>query len=402
MVGTASAFLRFNIDGVNMHLLAIEDHLRRTSPAYESEEAGCLMKHALQLQEQSLEGISHASEVGDREKVKVFRDLQKGAEALRKRFREKADPDQLIMEVRALRKRAESLDPSFNLEKCASCGDLDEHGVETLKALQADYDGNHKFKVLEEGMAHTVLDSLAEKDGVQPPQLIIDDNCHDPNKGLYQAGKIMVCRSGVSEHVLSHEFGHYKQHLAGKPLDENEAEQYAIEVTAAHAPHSSKGLNSETANYGVREAHMAKRFPELKQVGKIYGASIVGALATPLANQLDTMYPLSVMGQNPSLASDLIGIAAFGIAAASGKWPKWEIPLAVIGGGFVNDGMQRYVFPRIPGMPVSISRGAIRVSYPAGNSRIATMTRPSVRVTPTNGPLAHSIGSQGKFAVVTA
>lgn len=139
MVGTASNFLTYNSDSVMMHLLAIEDHLRHLDPAYRSEDSSCLVKHALQLREQSLEGISHATAEADREKVAVFRDLERGAEHLRDLFKRRTSPDTLILEVRTLRKRAETLDPTFNLEKCRSCGNaeqfLEELGAENEKGL---------------------------------------------------------------------------------------------------------------------------------------------------------------------------------------------------------------------------------------------------------------------------
>ena len=403
MVGTAQTFLTFNIDGVHMHLLAIEDHLRRLSREYESEEASCLMKHALQLQEQSLEGISHASDVGDKEKTQVFRDLQKGAEALRKKFKERADPDDLIKEVRALRKRAEVLDPTFNLEKCASCGDIDLASVEKIKALQANYMRQPRFRVLEEGMAHAVLNTLAEEDGVQPPELVIDDGCHDPNKGVYDNGKIKVCRSGVSEHLLAHEYGHHRQALAGNPLDEDEAERFAVDAMAEHRPHSHKGLNSQTAKHsGKSERSLAIRLksPEMKQLGTILGASAAGTVAEPLNNALDAKYPGIAMGQNPSLLVD-VG-ATIGLSYAALKKRKYAIPLAVLGGSFLADGIRRYVFPRIPGLPVGRMQTRIVTVTSQGGNASPTMTRASVRLTPTNGPLASSTMSRGKFAVVTA
>jgi len=126
MVGTAESFLKYNTVGTMKNLLALEDHLRNLSPRYESEDASCLMKHSLQLEEQADEGISHASELEDGEKVSVFHDLQEGARHLREQFKSRVSPSSLIVEVRRLRKRAEVLDPSFNLEKCKSCGNAED------------------------------------------------------------------------------------------------------------------------------------------------------------------------------------------------------------------------------------------------------------------------------------
>ena len=133
MVGIAENFLRYNTDSVMKNLLALEDHLRNLSSQYESEDASCLMKHSLQLEEQADEGISHASELEDREKVSVFHDLQEGARHLREQFKSRVNPSSLIVEVRKLRKRAEALDPTFNLEKCKSCGSA-EGFLEEFKA----------------------------------------------------------------------------------------------------------------------------------------------------------------------------------------------------------------------------------------------------------------------------
>jgi len=121
MTGTAENFLRYNEENVMMHLLAVEDHLRNLSPEYETEHASCIYKHALQLKEQSLEGISHSSELHEEEKAQIFERLKLGASEIQEGLKSRIPPTELIRRVRELRGIAEGLDPSYSLQKCEAC-----------------------------------------------------------------------------------------------------------------------------------------------------------------------------------------------------------------------------------------------------------------------------------------
>jgi len=397
MVGTASAFLKFNIDGSMMQILALEDHLRRTSPRYESEEASCLVKHILQLNEQSLEGISHAAEVGDKDKVQVFRDLQKGAEHLREQLRKRVDPLKLIREVRALRKRAEALDPSFNLEKCKSCGNIEDY--ETL--MEATHSGS-SLADAEEKNAYHVLDQFSKREGVDPPKLVIDPSCSDPNKGVYDRGTIKVCKGAVSNHVLFHEAFHHLQYLRGEPLNEDEAEKYAINF-AEHTPHNSKGLNlHESKEYGRGKFRMQSKLKTKWPIKSLIAIEVVGAAAAaiePLNDYVDVTYPNGFLGQKASTLVDLAGAVGFGVGALYMKVGKATIPMAVASSFFVNDWVRKNVIPMI--LPAA-RVGGVRYAATRVTQNNSTSIGRTVRMTPNGTPYPSPSVVRSKYDIVTA
>jgi len=409
-LGSEERFLEYNRSNIFTNLLQLEDHLRNLDPSVgvDAEFLSCCSKHLAITEGECREAQSHCLVVEGKDCSARYKIIGDAARDLRKKIQEGGvDPDDAILEARRIRHIFEEANPKFDTSKCASCGKLDSEGVEKIRALQAEYEGPRRLQILEEGMAHAVLEKASKDNGVEPPELIIDPSCHDPEKGLYKDGKILLCRSGVSEHLILHEFKHYLQHREGKPLDEDEAERFAVDSVASHSPHNDKGLNSKYAEHNSREnklpisQHVKS---QIKQVGMVYAASAVGTVSEPINNYLDATYGGKIFGYSPSLVMD-VGVPAL-IAAVeayskSPKMRKWDIPLAVIGGGFVNDGIRRYIFPRIPGLPTRAITRVISAGVPtrAVNS---TMLRPSVRVTPTNGPLASSPGSKGKFAVVSA
>lgn len=351
MVGTSSTFLALNSTSAMKHLLAIEAHLRDLPASYESEEASCLVKHALSLEEQSDEGISHATDVGDKEKLAVFKDLQKGAKEIRSLLSQKTSPSALLKRVRELRKRAEALDPTFDLSKCATCkGEASEDDIAALEKLDAEFTPPPppSFEEIEEGAARYFLGALAQRDGIEPPNLVIDPGCDDPVKANYQAGIIKVCRGGASQRVLGHEYGHHRQLLNGKPFSEEEADAFARSVL-------SQGLNAESADFtisGRRQMTISKE--RMRTVGIINGAALLGLGLVKLNNQLDAKYPARIAGQNPSLFVDLIGGLGLTYAALVAKKDWQSIAAAVAGSSLIVDLLNRVILPRvgIAGVPV--------------------------------------------------
>lgn len=280
------------------------------------------MKHSLQLEEQADEGISHASELEDEEKVSVFHDLQEGARRLREQFKARVDPSRLILEVRALRKRAEILDPSFNLEKCKSCGNAEE----MLSELR-DMDRNtgESLGDLERGMAEKVLSGLSKKYGVKPPKLEILDECHEPSEGHYKLGTIRMCRGGINEHVLIHEFGHYMNDLKGKPLDEDDAEAFAVNIIG-------KDLNSRGVNHSYSDRKM-KVSAQVKEVALAVGGVNVGwGIGYAAKAYGDPALP-TLMGQKASLYVDVLGTIAGVVVALKSKKESVRKAAAFIAAG---------------------------------------------------------------------
>jgi len=121
MTGNAENFLKYNEDNVMMQLLALEDHFRLLSSDYKSEHAACCTKHILFLLEEAREGQSHASEVGDSKKVRIFKEIDEDTQKVRVDIESHVPPEEIIRKVRAIRRKVEGLNPNFNLEKCEAC-----------------------------------------------------------------------------------------------------------------------------------------------------------------------------------------------------------------------------------------------------------------------------------------
>lgn len=231
MVGSAEAFLKYNKDNVMKHLLAIEAHLRELEEGYRPDHASCVIKHILQLEEQCEEGISHAAELGQDEVAKIFKRVRDEAESIRKALLEGRPPAEIIRMVRAVRRVAEKLDPSFELEKCTTC-------TVDLGKVKAGHEGSGDLRKMEEEYADKVLSYLSEKYGVRKPKLVLLDKCpgEPADFGLYVKDRkeIVLCRGGVDVHKLAHEFAHYLQDVRKADVDweegECEAESFALNV----------------------------------------------------------------------------------------------------------------------------------------------------------------------------
>lgn len=118
-------FLSYNKDNVMKHLLAIEDHCRNLKPGYSSEHFSCITKHALQVEEQAEEGISHASEI-EPESVRIFSQVRRQIREFRKELKRDQSPDNAIRNIRKIRKEAEKMDPEYNVSACKTCRSTEE------------------------------------------------------------------------------------------------------------------------------------------------------------------------------------------------------------------------------------------------------------------------------------
>ncbi|MHA1852559.1 MAG: hypothetical protein ACTSUF_03520 [Candidatus Heimdallarchaeaceae archaeon] len=117
-------FLSYNEDNILKHLLAIEDHARNLKSGMKPEHYACITKHALQVEEQAEEGISHASEV-EPEKVDVFIKIRGWIKQFRKELKKDTDPKATIREIRRIRKEAEKLNREYNMSECKVCGPIE-------------------------------------------------------------------------------------------------------------------------------------------------------------------------------------------------------------------------------------------------------------------------------------
>lgn len=123
-------FLKFNKDNLMKHLLAIEDHARYLKEGMSPEHYACITKHFLQAEEQSDEGISHASVI-EPENLEIFKDVKNKLFEMRNKMTNNTSPENVITAIREIRKIAEKLDPSYNTSECKVCGSVEE----SLKGL---------------------------------------------------------------------------------------------------------------------------------------------------------------------------------------------------------------------------------------------------------------------------
>gem|GEM_PF-2594916 len=264
MVGDARAFLRFNKEEIFKDLLAVEGHLRNVKPGYKSQDLACIAKHLADAEGHADEAISHAAELGDDEASRKFRELRDRLRDLRRDLQEsKISLEEAIRRVREVRRYFEGFNPEFDVSKCRACGEVEEVLAKLKIPLTS-------LRDLEEEVAHKMLEHLASKYGVPKPEIRFIDECPtEPVKfGLYsrEGDKhvITLCRGGLSAHVLAHEFKHYLDSLAGRPLSEEEAESFAFEE--ANGNSRGKALYSE-ARYKILGERMAWR-----EIGLIYGS----------------------------------------------------------------------------------------------------------------------------------
>jgi len=365
MVGSAERFLSYNETNVMKHLLAIEAHLRELGSNYKGEHASCVVKHLLQLEEQCEEGISHASELGLDRKVEIFREIHSQIPALRKSLEEGANPNDLIRKVREIRRKAEGLNPNFNLEQCKACGNIEEV-LAKLKIPRT------TIAELEEETAHRILESLSAKYNVPKPKLTLLDKCPTEPTGFGEfqvrngEPEIVLCRGSADVHKLLHEVKHYLDYLAGKPLSEEEAEQFALEEVA-------KPIYVEASHSRDGEKMVAWR-----EIGVIYGGQHIAKGLERGFEEIDRMTGklAAPVEQRPSTWLNIgLGVGLPLIAVFARIRDPWDKLLVLMGGHFstkIWDYVEEYM---------AAKGGAAAAYVPA--SAAPTVTAPAVAAPPT-------------------
>ncbi len=203
---TAENFLRWNKNEIYKGLLAVEGHLRNFY------DIGCIIKHLSEIESHCDEAISHSAELNLDEISLKFKELRDKIRELKEKITE-MDPIEAIRTIRRLRKEFESFNKEFEI-KCAC--------------------GHNQYTSLEEEYAHKILDMLSKEYGIPKPKLTILDECPLKEPVSYaqfivkDQPEIILCKGAIDLHKILHEWHHYMQYLENKPLDEKQAEEYAL------------------------------------------------------------------------------------------------------------------------------------------------------------------------------
>ncbi len=113
-------FLEYNVDNIFINLIQLETHLRNLDTTdNEKGHSACLVKHLAEVEGESSEAISHSATIAP-EKTREFKEIKETAHEMRKKLGDK-NPDEMILEVRALRKRVEKLNPEWDTSNCKAC-----------------------------------------------------------------------------------------------------------------------------------------------------------------------------------------------------------------------------------------------------------------------------------------
>jgi len=361
-----SYYLIFNKDEIFKNLIASEGHFRNFKSLKEDEKGflNCIVKHLADAEGHCDEAISHALIAKDRETSRKYLELRDEIRNFRKWIQSSPiTRDDGIREIRKLRRQFEGFNPDYDVSKCETCGDPTKI-MENITKIISDIKNNahakaaheneaEDFLVMEKEMAEKVIAKLSEKYGVDPPELVISDECHEPMIGLYTSafmgspGRIMVCKTGVNLHVLCHEFWHHVQAKNGMHLDEGEAEKFAVEYCASPV---QKGLYSNHA-HSHTDSKMVK---SIKDVGIIYGLQQVGFGTDYLLKWADTQMPLGFLGQPVSLWGDLFG-AIGGILGALYLKAPYDLAAATVG-GYVSTDLWNHLIRLTAAPPALVAR----------------------------------------------
>lgn len=244
--------------------------------------------------------------------------------------------------------------------------------MKNMKVDLAHYQDNEDFLSMEKEMAQKLIDRLSAKYGVKPPELFINDECHEPMIGLYSANRIMVCQTGINLHVLAHEFWHHVQKERGMHMDEGEAEKFAVNL---FEPEFQKGLYS----FHTHSHNESKMVKSIKDVGIIYGLQQVGFATDYALKYADTLRPEGLLGQPLSLWGDILGVIG-GIWGAMKLKAPYDLAAAMVG-GYLSTDLWRHLARVVP------------------LTRVAT---PPLVYTPPGTVTTPAITSAGRYAIITA
>jgi len=341
-ISKESYYLIFNKDEIFKNLIASEGHFRNFKSLKEDEKGflNCIVKHLADAEGHCDEAISHALIAKDRETSRKYLELRDEIRNFRKWLQSSPiTRDDGIREIRKLRRQFEGFNPDYDVSKCETCGDPTEV-MEDITKIISDLKNNSQeiaahepeadeFLCMERNMAETLIAKLSEKYGVDPPELVISDKCHEPMIGLYTVNRITVCKTGVNLHVLAHEFWHHVQKERGMHMDEGEAEKFAVGLfKASH----QKGLYSNHA-HSHNDRKMVK---SIKDVGIIYGLQQLGFAADYGLKYADTLAPEGFLGQPISLWGDIFGSVG-GILGALYLDEPYDLVAAMVGGYLSTD-----------------------------------------------------------------
>ena len=357
-----SYYLNFNRDEIFKSLIASEGHFRNFTSLKEDTAGflGCVVKHLADAESHADEAVSHALIAEDAETSRKFMELRDDIRKLRKWIQSSPiTRDEGIREIRKIRRRFEAFNQDYDVSKCETCGDPAEVMEEITKILNdlkktplevaAHEPEADEFLLMERDMAEKLIAKLSKKYGVEPPEIVISDECNEPHVGLYRDGQIMMCQSAVNLHVLAHEFFHHVQKERGKHMDEGEAEKFAIDLF--EAPHQ-KGLYSNH-EHSHNDSKMTKT---LKDVGTIYAGQHAGQLAEMFLQWADIMRPEGIAGMKISLIGDILG-AIGGVAGALYFKEPWDLLSALLGGHMSTD---LWRFAPVPvGLPLAVPPGLV-------------------------------------------
>ena len=382
-------YLNFNKDEIFKNLIASEGHFRNFKSTKE-DTAGylnCIVKHLADAEGHCDEAISHALIAENEETSRNFLELRDTIRDFRKYVQSSPiTRDEGIREIRKLRRRFEAFNPDYDMSKCETCGDTSEVMDEITKILGDLRNKSHEvaahepeaddFIFMEREMAEKLIIKLSDKYGVKPPQIVINDECHEPNFGLYSANKIMVCKTGVNLHVLAHEFWHHVQREKGMHMDEGAAEKFAVEFFKV--PHQ-KGLYS-MHNNSNNERKMVK---SIKDVGTIYGLQQLGYATDYALRYADTLRPGGFLGQPLSLWGDILGTIGGVVGALNLKAP-YDLAAAMVG-GYLSTNLWNQLMRLVPmgyATPPLVYTPAGNVISPGMVYTPAPITTTTIRPTP--------------------
>lgn len=376
-------YLEFNKDEVFKSLIASEGHFRNLKTVGK-DSAGflnCIVKHLADAEGHCDEAISHALIVDGKESSKKFLELRDEIRNFRKFIQSSPiSRDEGIIEIRKLRRTFEAFNEEFDISKCETCGDpsiLLDDLTKMLKNVKKSEIAKHDaedYLIMEKELADTFIKKLSKKHGIDPPKLMIVDTCHEPGNGAYSEGVIFMCKSGINLHVLAHEFFHHIQKISGKRLEEEEAENYAIELFME----PGKALY---AHHAIKKSE--RTLKSLRDVGLIYGGDSLGVALRQILINLDAQYP--GWRFKPSLIGAILG-AVGGAYGALNLDDPWDLLAPVIGGYLAMDLYRHVQLPFISGVAM--------VTNTAGTSRVAYTTQNAIAVKPV------AMTNRGRYVVV--
>ena len=372
--------LEWNQRSALSYIMSMEDHMSQLSEG-EIAHSWCVVKHYLLACDHHVrEAIGHMERLGrDSSKYRTFHTKLMNLEVY-------PNPKITLPELVDIRTEWRYIieDPTLTGE-CLICDDDITPKIKELlkqyekKKKKINYHTVDEFLQMEKDMAENLIKQICKEHGIEPPELIIIDGCKEPSMSAAYTGKIYACKTGIDLHKIAHELKHHIQKIGGKPLKEDEAEDFALK----YFNNPQKGLYAQyTSNYS------RVKLNDWKDVGKIYGVQFIGDAVSNLINQLNATYPTGFFGQPTGLWLDLLAALGgyYGAMNFSAPYDLW----AAIVGGYQVPELLKYVMPMIT--------PTVRV---APTTRVATVPTTQVRYTTQNGIAVKPVPLyNGKYQVV--